>query len=416
MTTISSSSSSQPLQSLPLPSLFTKGLETASKASNLPTADNQTQELIRSSLQSLHLLQSRISGLSLFSPNETLEDISTRDLIYLLVPFVSAQVQDRVRISDPGERVGILERVQNHFKSFLLHLESYDIVPEDEVALYSSGSGAGIQNPASRRELKIKQYQKEKDLRARIETIRKRRNQRSVSDSPPNDFNLIASLLPSPKSSHPSSNVDDLDEEDDDEDDSDTSDVIRSTILLLLRLFYAQAQTQLGSIEQEMELLRNVPLPPSRPTQGSSEQENRNGKKDGDNDMWKLDAPKRGGPLLDPKGKPLQPFTILPSGSTSTTSDRTRLQAQVFRPDHNLPTMSIDEYLEIEQARGKFIQGGGPASENAPTSKEVLAMQAEEDGTAEGETKEEERRVKDESWARYTDENPRGAGNTMNRG
>ena len=28
----------------------------------------------------------------------------------------------------------------------------------------------------------------------------------------------------------------------------------------------------------------------------------------------------------------------------------------------------------------------------------------------------EEKRKKDESWARYTDENPRGAGNTMNRG
>jgi len=38
------------------------------------------------------------------------------------------------------------------------------------------------------------------------------------------------------------------------------------------------------------------------------------------------------------------------------------------------------------------------------------------DGTAEGELKAEEKRKKDESWAMYTDENPRGAGNTMNRG
>jgi len=38
------------------------------------------------------------------------------------------------------------------------------------------------------------------------------------------------------------------------------------------------------------------------------------------------------------------------------------------------------------------------------------------DGTAEGARKADEKRQKDENWAIYTDENPRGAGNTMNRG
>ena len=57
-----------------------------------------------------------------------------------------------------------------------------------------------------------------------------------------------------------------------------------------------------------------------------------------------------------------------------------------------------------------------PASQAAPTSSEQLAIDAEMDGTLEGEFKEEMKRQKDESWARFTDENPRGAGNTMNRG
>jgi immunoglobulin-binding protein 1 len=57
-----------------------------------------------------------------------------------------------------------------------------------------------------------------------------------------------------------------------------------------------------------------------------------------------------------------------------------------------------------------------PASETAPTSSEQLAFDAEMDGTAEGEAKEEMKRQKDENWARFTDENPKGAGNTMNRG
>ena len=53
--------------------------------------------------------------------------------------------------------------------------------------------------------------------------------------------------------------------------------------------------------------------------------------------------------------KPLRPFTILSQGSSS----RTRIQAGVFQPDHRLPTMTIDEYLEEEKRRGNIITGGG---------------------------------------------------------
>lgn len=98
--------------------------------------------------------------------------------------------------------------------------------------------------------------------------------------------------------------------------------------------------------------------------------------------------------------------------------------------------MSVDEYLQIERERGNILTGGGyvlsafvfmrgtelnsglcrPKSEQEPTSSEQLAVDAEQDGTVLGEDKAEEKRLKDENWARYTDVNPKGAGNTMNRG
>ena len=55
--------------------------------------------------------------------------------------------------------------------------------------------------------------------------------------------------------------------------------------------------------------------------------------------------------------QPLRPFTILPSDA----GERARFQNQVFGPSHRLPTMSIDEYLEIERQRGNIITGGGCA-------------------------------------------------------
>ncbi|EEB90482.1 hypothetical protein MPER_11306 [Moniliophthora perniciosa FA553] len=78
--------------------------------------------------------------------------------------------------------------------------------------------------------------------------------------------------------------------------------------------------------------------------------------------------------------------------------------------------MTVDEYLEIERQRGKFISGGGPASEATLTTSEQLALDSEMDGTRDGEEMAEAKRQKDENWAVFTDANPRGAGNTMNRG
>ncbi|KAF9819742.1 hypothetical protein IEO21_01833 [Rhodonia placenta] len=379
------------MSELPLSGLFHRALATAAKANDLPTIDDQTQ--------------SRATALSLFSENDLLSDIATRDLVYLLVPFVFSEVEGRVRTIDPEERLERAEHSRRLYRAFLASLETYRIVPESEKALY----GLSIPSTADaqkRREVKIKQFQKEKELKARITEVRKRRNHGAPVSEPSSDFELIASLLPesSQKSVPPPA---------DDEDDADTEEILREAILLLLRLTYGQAHAQLQSLEQELQLLRSAP--PPRPSQPPADP--RRAKERQVDNMWRLDAPRpQGGPdgkgpLLDPSGKPLRPFTILPS-----QPDRAELQNQVFGPDHRLPTMSIDEYLEIERERGNIITGGGPQSETRLTTKEQLALDAEQDGAVFGEEKAEEQRQQDEKWAQYTDTHPRGAGNTLNRG
>jgi immunoglobulin-binding protein 1 len=63
-------------------------------------------------LLDLATLNDRIAALSLFSPNEQLEDISTTDLIYLIVPYVYAEVQGRVRTTGRDERLLVLGHLQ----------------------------------------------------------------------------------------------------------------------------------------------------------------------------------------------------------------------------------------------------------------------------------------------------------------
>ncbi|TRM59337.1 TAP42-like protein [Schizophyllum amplum] len=321
------------------PSILNRALSAASKAYDLPTAEDSTQDLIQSSLTDLKTINARVLELALFSPNETIEDITTSDLVYLFVPYVVAEVLGRVKTLDREDRMRLLQQAEFSLKTFISTLEHFDIVPKDERKMYERGIAD-----------KIKQYQKEKELKGRVEVLRKRRSQSATEDDASlNEFELVATLLPT--SPDPSA----------EEDDTETDEV----------------------------------LPPRAPTDGS---DSRSKQRDQDT-MWRLDAPRGGpdgqGPLLDPSGKPLRPFTILPAGA----ADRARLQNQVFGPGHHLPSMTVDEYLQIEQERGNILSGGGKASESALTESEQLALDAEMDGSADAERREEEKRLKDENWA-----------------
>lgn len=103
-----------------------------------------------------------------------------------------------------------------------------------------------------------------------------------------------------------------------------------------------------------------------------------------------------GGPLLSKTGKPLQPFTLVGS--------RQEMARNVFRPGHNLPTMSVEEYLEEERRRGGIIEGGGPSSYNRPEPDEDDMDKADE------------ATYKARAWDEFVEANPKGSGNTLNRG
>lgn len=125
-----------------------------------------------------------------------------------------------------------------------------------------------------------------------------------------------------------------------------------------------------------------------------------NGRSDSDGYYERLDGSvsqiARGGPLLSKEGKPLQPFTI--------TDKRSQLRQGVFQPGHNLPTMTIEDYLEEEKRRGGIVDDGG--------ERQKPPVEPDEDNIelADQET------MKARAWDEYTEANPKGSGNTLNRG
>ena len=113
---------------LTLGQLLTRSLRHADKATNAPSpndpaiqastvdgtsrtpasADRLTpleQSLISTTLSDLTLCASLVAHLGVFSPNETLEDISTRDLRALLVPALEAQLCLLVRTKGGSQRL-----------------------------------------------------------------------------------------------------------------------------------------------------------------------------------------------------------------------------------------------------------------------------------------------------------------------
>ena len=147
---------------------------------------------MQSALGDLRQVRMRIRELVLFSPNERLDDISTRDLVYLTLPYVFAEVENRVRTTERMDRMSVLSStivcpplppflllafvwfismvglVKECHRAFVRQLEHYEIVQEDEKNIYSYKSSS-LANPAKRREVKVNQYKKTKKIKDHIQ-------------------------------------------------------------------------------------------------------------------------------------------------------------------------------------------------------------------------------------------------------
>ena len=182
-------------------------------------------------------------------------------------------------------------------------MHQYGIISEGEQKLWSKKL-AGIRDPAKRRELKIKQYKAEQEIRGNLEAsnlasaytpliwydfiqlIQKRKGQSLESIGFSDDFGLVASMLPLPNPAEEYQHTDD-------------DETLRDIFLLAIRLTWVLAQSHLESMEQELELLHNAPPLETEQSKTSAPEDA----------TWKLDLPSNmggpdgRGPLMDSSGR-----------------------------------------------------------------------------------------------------------------
>lgn len=320
-------------------------------------------------------------------------------------------------VPSDAKRVDTSDGQQDHFRAYIDLVDRYEIIPEEKRSAFA-GPQHATQNPSVRREHKIAQFKIEKETKSKLEVrlqrstaiergltflgvpskeLRKRRQERRPK--------VQASTSTATTLSAPVEELDDLAYDSDEEDDYS-----RDLHLTLLQLHYLRAHAELSSMEQELELLNHGMKMSEIPSGRSDKREE--GREAEDEGSWRVENLQNAeGPLLDPKGKVLRPFTILPSNSSSALNTRLRLQSEVFRPSHRLPTMTIDEFLDAEREAGNILQGGGPNSSEAVEEARRQEKGEKEEDNVRGWEAEEKELKKTREWDEYRDTHRKGEGN-----
>ena len=400
------STSTETSTNVPLPQFYASVLRVLTQIfdGDVSVGDEAVQAQLAKATDDLYLISRMITSLGLFSPNESADELSDRDLLFMTVPWVLGEAEQGGGIGGPVPRTEALKRSETAYGAFKQLLNSYGIETAEE------GAGAVPADPGRRREAKIAAYKREKETREKITVslsyinppVWKLTHQSVLPSHPPSSSNptvFILALLTEEDSGSVSVNAEEKD--------------VRSATLALLSLLSALTTGARANTAMELELLRHAP---PEPEQGPLEDPRAKRQEDEDA-AWRLDRapPSAAKPkdLISGGGRVLRPFTIMPS--MGNLSERERLNSEVFRASHRLPTMMIDEYLAEEQRRGNIITGGGQASYDKPTESELMELEGEMDNYK-AEEAQEKKRQKDEKWAQYTDDNRKGAGNTMNKG
>ncbi|CAG8459055.1 2441_t:CDS:2 [Paraglomus brasilianum] len=326
---------------------FSQGqqLYTSIEESTLDSVDSGYQNDVKKAIGHFTRCAHLVRELSLFSINETVDDISTTDLKYLLVEAYLGTLHIKL---NEGDRLVCLEKAKLYLEQFLENVELYSLISDQDKKYLESVKAQVTGDPAKSRDEKIARAKRKKEIEKELKTLQ----------------SFLQNSLT-----------------------EDREDFDRKHVLKLIELFVQKSIDELRAIMNEIEMVIIM--------QKMQEQQ-RNGQTD---DRVNVHQPQRAtgsnGSLLDKDGKPQRPFVL--------TSKREEIKNSLWRPHWSLPTMSIDEYLQLEAQRGNIISGGG----KMPEEKVVDDM---DEAAIDAET------YKAREWDDFKDANPRGWGNRRGKG
>jgi immunoglobulin-binding protein 1 len=134
---------------------------------------NSYQETLSSAIVAYERCLQISDKIALFSPNETLEDVSSGDIPYFLINYRLADLFTR---SQRQDRKDVLVNAQEAFEGFLKLLDQYDLLSREDSRLFElyreqpgQFSTASTTDAGRRRETKIARFKQEKELKQKLE-------------------------------------------------------------------------------------------------------------------------------------------------------------------------------------------------------------------------------------------------------
>ncbi|KAI8357258.1 TAP42-like protein [Blakeslea trispora] len=351
------------LDGLSLGQLFLSGqaILTELEDSSVSSISPEYQAQVNDGIQRLTRADDLVSKLHIFSDNEIFDDINTNDLKFLLVTAYLGSLTLKLCGKDV-ERSTVLNRSKEFFQRFLSTCQDHELLKKEDITLMQrlnhNGKAPSL-GAAQQREQKIARFKREKAVKEQIQQLREKLDQIHAQHG--------------------------------EDEDRDVDDTEREWVQALIELEIVRSLESWHSIEQELVMVKEMEAMREMMQKAGKEMTvDRREPPTNTRAAWGKDKP-----ILSKEGRPLQPFVI--------TNQREQIRSKVFGYGHNLPTMTIDEYLEEEMARGNIIQGGGePPEKPEIDDNDYEAHDAET--------------MKKREWDEFVEANPRGAGNRGNKG
>lgn len=152
--------------------LFAKAKLLQKQLESLESTSQIYQENLQSAISTLEECRKLADKVSLFSPNESADDISSGDLQYLSIDYILGDLVPRTRATD---RKPLLRASQEAYERYLILLDTYDLLAKNDKKLYERYQGnrdsfslLPSSDMSIRRETKIARFQQEKDLKQKL--------------------------------------------------------------------------------------------------------------------------------------------------------------------------------------------------------------------------------------------------------
>lgn len=154
-----------------------------------PTNSSEVQVEVKRSMSIFEKCTRLVSMAGMFSPNESIDEIATRDLQYLVLPAMLGTLSLKIT---SGDRKEIVECAEIYFKDFLQRCNDYGMsdyvfkeTEDEETSKVKNENKTDFQllkEMVHTRQSKIQRYQEQKDLQEKLEEYKTNMSNLNVDD------------------------------------------------------------------------------------------------------------------------------------------------------------------------------------------------------------------------------------------